>query len=224
MRNFVTSTTVVSLRYKDGVLMGADTKGSYGRLAKYTGLQRIFKIGDQTLIGVSGEISDMQYLKKTLETLTEEDPRKIDSHGYYKMIQRLMYSARSRMAPLNLNVCVGGVDSVCTEDGRADQKTLGCVDHLGNFYFSNVICTGIGAHLVLPLLRSKVDGRENEITREEGIGLIEEAMKILFYRDCSASNEIQIGYADAQRVHISEAYRIPTNWDIAFREDEIVFE
>ncbi|KAM0672466.1 beta type-4 subunit of proteasome [Ordospora colligata] len=224
MRNFVTGTTVVSLRYRDGVIMGADTKGSYGRLAKYTGLQRIFKMGDQTLIGVSGEISDMQYLKKALETLTEEDPRRIDAYGYYKMTQRIMYSARSRMSPLNLSVCVGGVDSVCTAEGLNNQKTLGCVDHLGNFYFSNVVCTGIGAHLVLPLLRSKVDGREDEITREEGISLVEEAMRILFYRDCGASNEIQVGYADAQDAHISDAYRIQTNWDIALREDEIVIE
>ncbi|WEL38578.1 proteasome type-4 subunit beta [Encephalitozoon hellem] len=226
MRNFVTGTSVVSFKYKDGIIMGADTRGSYGRLAKYSGIQRMFKFGDKTLIGISGEVSDMQYLVKTLNILTEEDNRGIDPKGYHKIIQRILYSARSRISPLNLSVCVGGINAG-HERGCAisnEKKMLGCVNHLGNFYFSDVICTGIGNYIALPFLRSKVEGREDEITREEATSLIEETMRILCYRDCNASNEIQIGYADSQGVHISDPYPLETNWDIGIREDEIVIE
>nr|AGE95445.1 26S proteasome beta-type subunit [Encephalitozoon cuniculi] len=226
MRDFVTGTTVVSFRYRDGVIMGADTRGSYGRLAKLSGVQRIFKVGDQTLLGMSGEISDMQYLVKTLTILTQEDNRRIDPKGYHKMIQRILYSARSKISPLNLSVCVGGLNAASDGDRRTHtrEKMLGCVNHLGNFYFSDVVCTGIGGYLVLPFLRSRVEGREEEIAREEAIGLVEEAMRILCYRDCNASNEIQVGYVDDQGVHISDPYQIKTNWDVGLREDEIVIE
>lgn len=226
MRSFVTGTTVVSFRYRDGIIMAADTKASYGRLAKFSGVQRMFTLGDQTLVGVSGELSDMQHLIKTLSILTEEDNRKIDPRSYHKMIQRILYSARSRVKPLNLSVCVGGVNVVGSVDGEAHskKKVLGGIDRLGNFYFSDVVCTGIGSYLVLPFLRSRVEGREDEITKEEAVGLVEEAMKILCYRDCNASNEIQIACAVAEGVHISEPYSIQTNWDIGLREDEIVIE
>ncbi|ADM11476.2 proteasome type-4 subunit beta [Encephalitozoon intestinalis ATCC 50506] len=226
MRDFVTGTSVVSFRYKDGIIMGADAKASYGRLTKFNGVQRMFKFGSRTLVGISGEVSDMQYLIKTLNILTEEDNREIDPKGYHKMVQRILYSARSRISPLNLSVCVGGVKTVrnSEEEFETNEKTLGCVDRLGNFYFSDVICTGIGSYLALPFLRSKVEGREQEITREEAIRLVEEAMEILCYRDCNASNEVQIGYADSQGVHISDPYLIKTNWDVGVREDEIVIE
>lgn len=224
MRNFVTGTSVVSFKYKDGIMMGADTRGSYGRLAKYSGIQRMFKFGDQTLIGISGEVSDMQYLVKTLNILTEEDNRGIDPKGYHKIIQRILYSARSRVSPLNLSVCVGGTRLDGDSITSGERNMLGCVDRLGNFYFSDVICTGIGSYIALPFLRSKVEGREDEITREEAINLVEEAMRILCYRDCNASNEIQIGYSDNQGVHISDPYPLKTNWDIGIREDEIVIE
>lgn len=225
MRNFVTGTTVVSFKYKDGVIMGADTRGSYGRLAKFRGIERIFKLADQTLLGLSGEVSDMQYLVKTLEILTEEDRRRIDPQSYHRMIQRILYSARSKVKPLNLKACVGGINEGPGENGvDASRRVLGSVDHLGNFFFSDVICTGIGAYLVLPFLRSKVEGREDEISREEAIGLVEEAMRLLCYRDCNASNEIQVGYVDSKGVFISEPYTIQTDWDIGLKEGEIVIE
>lgn len=225
MRNFVTGTTVVSFKYRDGVVMGADTRGSYGRLAKFGGIRRIFRMTDQVLLGVSGELSDTQYLLKTLNILTEEDNRKIDPQGYHRMIQRMLYSARSKAEPLNLGVCVGGISrDNAREASGTEGRFLGSVDHLGNFFFSEVICTGIGAYLVLPYIRSRVEGREDEIEREEAINLVEEAMRLLCYRDCSASNEIQVSYCDGNGVFISDPYTIQTNWEIGLNEGEIVIE
>lgn len=221
MRSFLTGTTVVSFKYRDGVVMGADSRGSYGRLAKFEGIMRMFRLTDQTLVGVSGEISDMQHLMRVLEVMGEEDTRKIDPQSYHRAIQRLLYKARSEHKPLNLNVCVAGMGG----DGADPRgRMLGCVDHLGNFFSSEVVCTGIGAYIVLPFLRSRIEGREDEITREEAVRLVEEAMRLLCYRACNASNEICIGYADGQDVFVSEPYRIETSWDIGLKEGEIVVE
>ena len=82
----VTGTSVVGLKYKgtylhhkyrsccalflfcisqqllslDGVLIAADTLGSYGSSAMFTNLERIIEIGEHTIIGGGGEYSDFQ--------------------------------------------------------------------------------------------------------------------------------------------------------------------
>jgi 20S proteasome subunit beta 7 len=65
----VTGSSVLALRYRDGVMMAADTLGSYGSMAKFTDLTRLRSVGRSTLIGASGEYSDFQYIMDLLEEL-----------------------------------------------------------------------------------------------------------------------------------------------------------
>jgi 20S proteasome subunit beta 7 len=220
MRDFVRGSTVVGFRYDRGVVVAADTRASYGRLAKFNAVERLFNIGG-TVVGFSGEVSDMQYLVKRLALITEQENRKIEPKGYHSIIQRILYSARSSLEPLNLSVCVAGVN---TNGDREREKVLGAVDMLGNFYFSDVICTGISAHIVMPFLREHVEDKEDGITREEAIKLAEEAMRLLVYRDCNAYNRIQISCVDSDGVFISEPYAIETRWEIGMKEDELLLE
>ena len=58
----VTGTTVIGLKYKDGVMLAADTLASYGSLARYKDVRRLQRIGENTLIGGSGERPGHPYL------------------------------------------------------------------------------------------------------------------------------------------------------------------
>merc|ERR1711996_196405 len=42
-------TSVFGLKYKDGVIIAADTMGNYGRLSRYPNLQRVNKINETTV-------------------------------------------------------------------------------------------------------------------------------------------------------------------------------
>ena len=42
---------------------------SFGSLARFKDVQRIFPVGDNTLIAFSGDVSDAQYIQYLLETL-----------------------------------------------------------------------------------------------------------------------------------------------------------
>ena len=64
----VTGSSVLALKYRDGVMMAADTLGSYGSMAKFTDLRRLRAVGKSTLIGASGEYSDFQHI---MDLLTE---------------------------------------------------------------------------------------------------------------------------------------------------------
>ena len=58
----VTGTSVLAVKYKDGVMMACDTLGSYGTLAKYKDLRRMAEVNEKCLIGAGGEYSDFQYV------------------------------------------------------------------------------------------------------------------------------------------------------------------
>lgn len=66
----VTGTSVLAIKYVDGVMLCADTLGSYGSMAMFKSFQRLHKVNETTMIGASGEFSDFQYIQKTLQNLT----------------------------------------------------------------------------------------------------------------------------------------------------------
>jgi len=67
---------------------------------------------------------------------------------------------------------------------------LGYVDLKGNPYTSSTIATGYGAHIGQPLLRKAVEGREDTMTHDEAKALLEECMRVLFYRDARSLNKV----------------------------------
>jgi Proteasome subunit len=54
-KHVVTGTSVIALKYKGGVLMAADTLGSYGSLARFTDQRRLASMHNTTLIGAGGD-------------------------------------------------------------------------------------------------------------------------------------------------------------------------
>lgn len=72
-----TGASVIALKYKEGVILAADTLGiiifkklgSYGSLAEFKDFRRIFQLGEKILVGASGDLSDFQYIKELLESI-----------------------------------------------------------------------------------------------------------------------------------------------------------
>ena len=63
----VTGSTVIGIKYSDGVMMASDTLASYGSLARYKDMRRLKTVGKDTLIGASGEMSDFQSVMNMLD-------------------------------------------------------------------------------------------------------------------------------------------------------------
>ena len=47
----------------------------------------------------------------------------------------------------------------------------------------------------------------------EARALLEDCMKVLFYRDCRAASRIQLAKVSSEGVLISEPYELETSWD-----------
>ena len=63
----VTGASVLGIIYNDGVMIAADTLGSYGSMACYFNNQRVMKVNDRTMLGAGGDVADFQYLQSVIE-------------------------------------------------------------------------------------------------------------------------------------------------------------
>ncbi|KAI8867326.1 proteasome endopeptidase complex, beta subunit [Ramicandelaber brevisporus] len=216
----VTGTSVVGLVYKDGVMLATDTLASYGSLARFRDQKRLFEAGTHTVVGGSGDISDLQHIEHIIEKLRIAETIRDDGHALetphiYQYLSKVMYGRRSKNNPLWNSLVVAGVHD---DDGNLDGKSkpfLGYVDLKGTTYQSTMISTGFGSYLAVPILRKRVEGREQEIDEEEAVEIINECMRVLFYRDARSLNKIQRAKITAQGTEITEPYELATNWSIA---------
>jgi len=110
---------------------------------------------------------------------------------------------------------------------------LSYVDLLGTTYTASTLATGYGSYIAQPLLRKAVEGRENELTEIEARKIIEECMRVLYYRDARSIDKVSIvQHMKAQRylcsglqyqvatitsegVSISDPIRLETSWSFA---------
>lgn len=110
----VTGTSVLGIKYKDGVMLASDTLASYGSMAQIRDIERMIKVGEYTVVGASGDMSDFQYISHTLEGLVIDEYQQNDGHSLsprhiYEVLCRIMYSRRSKVNPLWNSLIVGGV-------------------------------------------------------------------------------------------------------------------
>ena len=61
---YVTGTSVLGLTFAGGVLLAADTLGSYGSTKRYKSFERLLKVNDAVIVAAGGELSDFQYIAR----------------------------------------------------------------------------------------------------------------------------------------------------------------
>lgn len=64
-----TGTSVIGVKYDGGVIIAADNLVSYGNMARFQNVERVFKINDKTIIGIGGDYADYQFIKRHIDQL-----------------------------------------------------------------------------------------------------------------------------------------------------------
>jgi len=203
---YVTGTSILGIKYKDGVMVIGDTLASYGSMARYMEVERVLPLGKFTLIGGSGDYSDFQYIMKTLDQLIVEDqiaedgsllsPSSIQSY-----LTRVLYQRRNKFDPLYNQIVIGGF--------RNGKSYLGLSDLRGLSYEGDTVATGYGGYIAQPLLRKHWRA---DLSYEEAKHLLESCMRVLFYRDARALNKVTLGTITAEGPKVSAAYELDTDW------------
>ncbi len=147
-------TSVFGIKYKDGVLLAADTAVAYGSMKKSKKATRMAELSSESAIACSGEMADFQELQKTLREKREADEIENDGavflkpRDYFNFLSRLNYQRRMKMDPIWTGSIIGGVRS---DNG---EPFLGMVDLYGTKIEGNFLITGLAAHYCQVLMQN----------------------------------------------------------------------
>jgi 20S proteasome subunit beta 7 len=209
-------TSVFGLKYKDGVILAADTMGNYGRLSRYPNLQRVNKINETTVLASFGDIADFQYLHNIIESKQNEED--ICGKGGVTMrpealhcwLTRVLYNRRSKFDPLWNTIIVGGI-----QDGK---PFLGCVDHIGTAWKENAVATGMGAAMAIPIINhelEKYDNSTDNLNFEQAREIMMKCLRVSYLRDCRATNKFHISVVNKDGAKVEGPLTIDSNWEVA---------
>ncbi|CAK9174408.1 unnamed protein product [Ilex paraguariensis] len=206
---YVTGTSVIGIKYNDGILLVADMGGSYGSTLRYKSVERLKPVGKHSLIGGGGEISDFQEILRKLDELILydnmwDDGNSLGPKEVHSYLSRVMYNRRNKFDPFWNSLVLGGM--------KKGQKYLGTVNMIGVHYEDNHVATGFGNHLAQPILR---DEWHENLSFEDGVKLLEKCMRVLLYRDRSAINKLQIAKITEEGITISQPYALKTFWNFS---------
>jgi 20S proteasome subunit beta 7 len=76
-------------------------------------MQRLHAVGDNTVVGAGGDMSDFQYIQSILEEVMIDEFAAQDGHTLgpaeiHEYLARVLYNRRSKMDPLWNSLVVGG--------------------------------------------------------------------------------------------------------------------
>lgn len=223
----VTGTSVIALKFNGGVVMAADNLASYGSLARFTDTQRLRTYGKQTVLGFSGDVSDMQYLDRHLNNLEIEEgynavcdvdddndmKHDLNAANLHSYLGKLFYGRRNKFDPLWNQVLVAGFDN-------NDDVFLACVDLRGTTYSSPSLATGYGAALAQPIMRRVAETEEQarQLTQDRAVEVIKECMKVLYYRDARSLDTYSLAIITKDGVTIQTDKKLEAqSWAFAER-------
>ena len=183
--------SVIGLKYNKGIIIACDTRMCYGSsLSLVSSKERIKVLNKRTLIGYSGEFSDMQETSRILEELIIKDH--LETNGNFSLgpvelghyLSSLHYSQRNRLDPFLNSAVVGGIDF-------NGDIVLMQVDPFGTFLNGNYFTTAFANYFACSLLRNNYPKNPNNLTKDKAIEIIMKCFEVLFYRDCTAGDTIQ---------------------------------
>ncbi|KAI9850453.1 MAG: Proteasome subunit beta type-7 [Thelocarpon superellum] len=206
----VTGTSVIAVKFKDGVVIAADNLASYGSLARFTDVKRLLPFAETSIVGIGGDVSDMQYISRLLNsldiqeaysssTLDGSSDAHLNAQNLHTYLSKVLYKRRSSFNPLWNQLLVAGLDG----EGK---PFLSSADLLGTTFSAPTLATGFGAHLAQPILRRVVSDEKDVATtdRETALAAVRECMKVLFYRDARSMDRYSIAVVTKDGVDLKQ--------------------
>jgi len=207
-----TGSSLLAMKYEGGVMIAADTLGSYGSMARFPDLNRIIKVNDSTVLGAGGDYADFQFLsevikQKQIDEDCKDDGFNLKPKALHSWLTRVMYNRRSKFDPLWNNLVVAGL-----QDG---EPYLGFVDLKGVAFTETVLCTGMGVDLCLPIMRAAMEKKGGLLNQEEARQTLLQCVRLAYLRDCRSWPKYHIAKVDGSGSTVEGPLLIDSNWEFA---------
>lgn len=173
-------TTVLALRFSEGVIVLADRRATMGNLIMYDQAEKIEALDDATLVAISGaygrSIEVCRYLRHAFKYYERMNLEPLSTDGKLMEISRAL-AANVSMAMQGIGVFI---PIVAAYDGRADRFVISFFDAAGaRFQSANYASAGSGSERIRGVFeyvtRTKTDwskrGREEVLL--EGLQMLD---------------------------------------------------
>jgi len=178
---YIPGATTIGLVFKDGVILAAEKRVSYGYFIISKGGKKVFKITDTIGAACAGLVSDMQSLIRDVEAYANlyrlDNNRPITVKATSKVMANLLFN--SRFMPLITQTVVGGIDD--------EGASLYILDVLGSLIPDKYAAVGTGAEIAIGMLE---EGYREGMSLKEAKDLVARAIKSAISRDAMSGNGI----------------------------------
>jgi len=207
-----TGTSTFAMKFEGGVIMAADTLGSYGSLARYFDMERIVKVNETSVLAAGGDIADFQFLQEVItQKQIDEDCRDdgftLKPKALHSWLTRVLYNRRSKFDPLWNTFLVGGL-----EDG---EPYLGYVNLQGTAFTETLIATGLGGDLALPVMRAAMEKKGGLLNEAEAREVITKCVRLGYLRDCRGYPKYHLATVTKDGCKVEGPMMIDSDWQYA---------
>jgi len=173
--------TTVGVVFKDGVILAAEKRVTYGYFIMSKGGKKVFKVTDNIGVACAGLVGDMQILAKEMEAQANlysmDVGRRISVRSASKLMANVLFNRR--YAPLITQTIVGGLD----EEG----PSLYVLDVLGSLLPDKYAVVGSGTEIAIGVIE---EGYKETLTAEQAKELVTRAIKSAISRDSMSGDGI----------------------------------
>jgi proteasome beta subunit len=173
--------TTVGVVFKDGVVLAAEKRVTYGYFIMSKGGKKVFKVTDRIGVACAGLVGDMQILAREMEAQANlysmDVGRKITVRSAAKLLANVLFNRR--YAPLFTQTIVGGLD----EEGAS----IYVLDVLGSLIPDKYAAVGSGTEIAIGVIE---EGYKEDMTADEAKELIKRAIKSAISRDSMSGDGI----------------------------------
>ncbi|MEM2134051.1 MAG: archaeal proteasome endopeptidase complex subunit beta [Candidatus Freyarchaeota archaeon] len=195
MSGYPESATIVGIVCKDGVVLAAEKRVTYGRLILSRTGKKVFKITDRIGIAVAGLVADMQVLSKELEAMSRmysmEMRKPISVRSAATLLSNILYERK--MVPFFSQTIIGGLDN--------GEPTIYTLDPLGSLLKDTYAAAGSGSEIALGTLERHY---KQKMSVNEGKDLAVRAIRAAAKRDVLSGEGIDIMVITDKGIEISE--------------------
>jgi proteasome beta subunit len=180
---YLPGATTVGIVCKDGVVLAAERRVTYGYFVMSKSGKKVFKIADKIGAACAGIVADMQILTREvgayLNLYSYEREQSVTVHTAAKLMGSMLFERR--YFPYLAQTIVGGID-----EGGAKLFVL---DPLGSVIEDKFTAVGSGSEIAMGLLETEF---KEGMSIEEGKGLARKAVKAASARDIGSGEGLDM--------------------------------
>ena len=174
--------TVIGLIFKDGVMLAADKRFTYGVFITAKNEKKTFKISDKTGSPCAGLVTYMQELMKELTSLIKlkeiRSGKKTNVNAIAKLTSVVMYNRK--IMPYLTQIAIGGFSK---------KPELYSLDPLGSVLPDDYVSLGTGAEIAIGVL--ELNYKKN-MEKNDAKQLIQRSLKAAMQRDTGSGDGIDL--------------------------------